>query len=91
MIVFVKCFLFWFSFFVIRRKLFNFGGGCRIVILASSQCKFGGKFHVHLEIIIIDLSAKLGFSFPSIGQIGPGEGVCYFQPSGQEFMINMFC
>lgn len=65
-------------FFVIRRKLFNFGGGCRIVILAFSQCKFGGKFHMHLEIIIIELSAKLGFSFPSIGWIGAGEKFATF-------------
>lgn len=33
---------------------------------------------MHLEIIIADLSAKLGFSFPSVRQIGAGEGFAAF-------------
>lgn len=36
--------------FFINGRSFNFGGRCKIVILAFSQCKFGGKFHVRLEI-----------------------------------------
>jgi len=45
-----RCYTDFKVFFFGNRRSFNFGGRCKIVILAFSQCKFGGKFRVRLGI-----------------------------------------